>query len=535
MGEREQATAAHKDRGRKDARRVAVYARFSSPLQNPLSIEDQVQLCSERARAMRGVVVALYTDAAFTGTTLHGREGLLEMLEHAQARRFDTIIAEALDRLSRNQADMAGLYRELRYRDIELHTVEEGEIDAMHIGFKGVINESFVASLAAKTRRGQAAQIRKGRMMTIAYGYRPANRIEADGVTVARGLREIVHEEAETVRRIFRLYDKGKSPREIMLILNAEGVPGPKGKVWHAATIRGDRKLGLGILNNEIYRGKLIYGRLCYVRDPKTGKRRPRSVPRSQWLVQDAPDLRIVDQALWERVQRRRRAGGNRTGGRRVTRPFTGLVRCALCAGPMTTTDRNRYRCLKRRTEGACENKRGISMEELERRSADELLEWVTTERYWDVELEAGAAALERRRAGLGQAVAESRARIEHLREAMHTHDAQTAATHKRLLALERTCAVFELERNALPPAVTLAPSEYAARLETRLTALHRQANNVLQAEAVRRDAQLRLRKLIAVIVIAPDYAAGRYAVKLDIEVRREGLVALALECRSPD
>ena len=514
---------------------MAVYARFSSPLQKPLSIEDQVRLCSERARAMHGVMVALYTDAAFTGTTLHGREGLLEMLEHARARRFDTIIAEALDRLSRDQVDIAEMYREFRYRNIDLFTLEEGEINAMHVGFKGVMNESFVASLAAKTRRGQTARVRKGRMMTVAYGYRPANRVEADGVTVARGLREIVHEEAETVRRIFRLYDKGKSPREIMLILNAEGVPGPKGKVWHAATIRGDRKLGLGILNNEIYRGKLIYGRLRYARDPETGERRARVMPRSRWVVQEAPVLRIVDEALWERVQRRRRAGGNRTGGKRLTRPFTGLVRCALCAGPMTTTDRNRYRCLTRRTGGACANARGISMEELEHRSADELLEWVTTERCWEAALEAGAAALAQRRAALTRAVAESRACIEHLREAMQTHDAQTPAAHKRLLALEHTCAEFELERNALPPAAALAPSEYAARLGTRLTALHRQANSVFQAKAVRRGAQLRLRKLIEAIVIGPDYAAGRYAVELDVEPSQSGLMALALTAEPPD
>ena len=507
---------------------VAVYARFSDKVQNPRSIEDQVALCRERVRAMGDVPVAVYTDAARTGTTLHRREGLRELLEQARAGRFDAVIAEALDRLSRDQADMARIYRELRYRNVKLYTVEEGEIEAMHIGFKGVMNESFVASLSAKTRRGQTALIRKGRMMTIVYGYRPANRLMADGVTVERGLREIVPEEAQTVRRIYRLYDEGKSPRDIALILNAEGVPGPRGGRWSPATIRGTRCEGYGILNNELYRGKLVYGRRCNVRDPETGKRRCRAVPRSQWVVQEAPALRVVDEALWERVQRRR--GGAARGRRaapyhRTLRPFSGLVRCGLCGGAITPSDESRYRCVTRKRYGACANDRGVLPAELERQSAHALLEALETHPTgW---LRADAVALEAHRSSLARTLAKSRARIDRLLDAIETGAAPGAATQRRIVKLERAGQALAGELGGLPQPGTLEPDAAAARLKARVAALHREA--VAGTDEARRAALFQLRELIERIVIAPDPRGGRRAITVEVQTNETGLRALSL------
>ena len=507
---------------------VAVYARFSDRLQNPGSIEDQIALCRDWVRAMQGVVVAVYTDAARTGTTMHRREGLRELLEHARARRFDTIITEALDRLSRDQADMAGMYRDLRYHDIRLYTVEEGEIEPMHIGFKGVMNETFVVSLGNKIRRGQQGQIRKGRMAAVVYGYRSGNRLMADGVTVERGLREIAPEEAETVRRIFRLYDDGKSPRDIVLILNAEGVPGPRGGRWSPKTIRGTQCDGYGILNNDIYRGKLVYGRRRNVRDPETGKRRYRAVPRSQWLVQDVPALRIVDEALWKRVQRRR---GRAARGRRASpyhrtlRPFNGLVRCGLCGGTITPTDRNRYRCATRKRFGACANDRGVLDEELERRSADALLGALETHpTAW---LREHAAALEARRSSLARALAKNRARIDRLLDAIETGAMPAAATQRRIVKLERTGAALTGELDGLPRPGALEPAAAAARLKARVAELHREA--VAGTDAARRAALFQLRELIERIVIAPDPRGGPRAVTVEVQTNEAGLRALSL------
>ncbi|MFO1344698.1 MAG: recombinase family protein [Rhodocyclaceae bacterium] len=135
-----------------------------------------------------------------------------------------------------------------------------------------------------------------------AFGYDVVKRIEEDG-NYAKGERSINEQEAEIVRRIFEDYTKGISPKAIANALNKEGVRAPTGGTWGASTIYGNRERGTGILNNELYIGKLIWNRLRYVKDPDTGRRISRPNPDSAVIRQDVPELRIIDQALWDRVK----------------------------------------------------------------------------------------------------------------------------------------------------------------------------------------------------------------------------------------
>ncbi len=120
-----------------------------------------------------------------------------------------------------------------------------------------------------------------------------------------RGGRKINDGQATIVRRVFSDYAGGVSPRAITKALNDQGVPGPTGKPWGPTTLHGNRKRGTGILNNALYIGRMVWNRLTYVKDPATGKRVSRLNPESDWIIRDAPDLRIIDQALWESVKAR--------------------------------------------------------------------------------------------------------------------------------------------------------------------------------------------------------------------------------------
>ena len=68
--------------------------------------------------------------------------------------------------------------------------------------------------------------------------------------------------EAKVIREIFRRFAAGEGPRAIARALNERGVPGPRGRPWGDTTIRGQAKKGTGILNNELYRGRQVWGRL---------------------------------------------------------------------------------------------------------------------------------------------------------------------------------------------------------------------------------------------------------------------------------
>lgn len=105
----------------------------------------------------------------------------------------------------------------------------------------------------------------------------------------------------------------GVSPMKIASALNAEGINGPTGKGWGASTVHGNRERGTGILNNQLYEGVQVWNRLTYMKNPDTGKRVSRLNPEEDWVITQVPDLRIVDQVLWDAV--RARQGAMKTQG----------------------------------------------------------------------------------------------------------------------------------------------------------------------------------------------------------------------------
>ncbi|MEM7530529.1 MAG: recombinase family protein [Pseudomonadota bacterium] len=282
---------------------------------------------------------------------------------------------EALDRLSRDQEDIAAIYKRLSFAGIRIVTLSEGEISELHIGLKGTMNALFLKDLADKTRRGIRGRVEAGKSGGgNAYGYDVVRQIAADG-TPLRGNRRINEAEARIVHRIFEAYATGRSPRAIAHALNAEGVRGPSGKGWGPSTIHGNRQRGTGILNNELYVGRLVWNRLTYVKDPDTGKGISRLNPESAWVAQDVPELRLIDDALWEKVKDRQGAmraskhADNDPGYWDRRRPrylFSGLMRCGVCGGGVINFNKTRVGCATARNKGTCSNRTSIARAELE-------------------------------------------------------------------------------------------------------------------------------------------------------------------------
>ena len=141
--------------------RAAIYARYSSDQQREASIEDQVQVCKELIGRQGWTLVQVYQDRAATGATML-RAGYQALLQDARAAEFDVIVSEALDRLSRDQEDIAALYKRVSHAGVGIHTQAEGEINELHIGLKGTMNALFLKALAAKTRRGLRGRVEAG-------------------------------------------------------------------------------------------------------------------------------------------------------------------------------------------------------------------------------------------------------------------------------------------------------------------------------------------------------------------------------------
>lgn len=275
---------------------AVVYARFSTELQNEKSTEDQIELCRAYAARQDFDVIGTYEDKARSGASVFGRDGLMRLMDAARDRKFGVVIVEALDRLSRDMEDLAGIHKRLSFLSVEIHAVHDGTADAVLVGLRGLVGQLQREDGAKKVRRGMAGVIRDGRHAGgRAYGFRSApGRI---------GELEILKEEAEVVRRIFSAYADGRPPREIAGELNREGVAPPRGAKWNASTINGNAQRGNGLIFNELYAGRIVWNKVRMVKNPDTGKRISRPNPRDQWQTISTPQLRIVDDETWARVQ----------------------------------------------------------------------------------------------------------------------------------------------------------------------------------------------------------------------------------------
>lgn len=300
---------------------------------------------------------------------------MLALMSGARAGLFDLVVAEALDRISRDQEDIAAIYKRLNHAGFKLLTLAEGEISELHIGLKGTMNALFLKDLAQKTRRGQRGRVEAGKIPGgNSYGYRIVRKLRDDG-SVTTGEREIDEKQASIVRRIFAEYAAGAPPRRIAGRLNAESVPSPRGGQWNASTINGNRQRRNGILNNELYLGRITYNRQRFVKDPETGKRISRLNPEAEWIRAEVPHLRIVDEETWDAAQALKARYASLTGNKRQTkkRLLSGLVRCGTCGGAMTIVNRERYSCSARRERETCQSPVGIKAVELETRILDGL------------------------------------------------------------------------------------------------------------------------------------------------------------------
>ena len=391
--------------------RAVLYARYSTKKQREESSEDQFRVCREFAQRSGFMVVGQYDDPEVSGGTAD-RPRYQAMLAAARQGDFEVIVAEDLSRLWREQAEQWATIKELQDRNIHICTVSG--IDSRQPNFNviaavfGAANELGRTDQSYRGKRGGRGNAERGTATgSCPYGYHTT--IRPDGTKWLA----VDEAEAEVVRRIFRMYAEGMGGKQIAVALNEDRVPSPAKQwkrksrrtdgLWHPSAIVGDPKKFVGIINNETYAGRFIWNRTTWKRSARNSKKRWRIInPRSEWIERPAPDLRIVDDELWEAVQVRVRATQertskareraaeaiatgkprrNRTGGYasvKSARPgnpapylLSGLLKCGTCGSNFIMADGRKYGCATRINCGSamCSNSIRVS-----RTDAEELL-----------------------------------------------------------------------------------------------------------------------------------------------------------------
>jgi site-specific DNA recombinase len=389
--------------------RAAIYARYSTDLQNDRSIEDQVALCRAYAERNKFAVAEVYADRAKSGASAINRLNWQKLMRDAGARAFDIVISEDLDRISRDEADYHSARKRLAFFGIKIHSAHGGEISGIEGSMRAMMGALFLENLAHKIRRGLAGVVRSSRHAGgRSYGYRlrPGK----------PGEMQIADDEAGVIRRIFEEYVTGRTPREIAHGLNRDGVPSPRGGRWNASTINGSKTRCTGILQNELYAGRIVWNKSRNVRVPDTGKRVQRVNQSTEWQIQDVPHLAIVTRETFRAAAARKaaRSVGHPSHHRRPRRILSGLLKCSACGGSMAVAGRDksgrtRIRCSVSSESGTCPDPKTFYLDVVE----DAVLSGLRREMRHPAVLAEYAKAYAEERRRLAQRVTKDRAQIE--------------------------------------------------------------------------------------------------------------------------
>ena len=525
--------------------KVALYARYSSDSQRDASIADQLRVCRARAERQGWHIVEEYTDHAISGASLL-RPGIQAMIADAVSGRFQLVLAEAMDRLSRDQEDIAGLFKRMSYGDVKIVTLSEGEVTQLHVGLKGTMNALFLTDLADKTRRGMRGRVEQRKSGGgNSYGYTVVKQFDAHGEAV-RGDRTIDPEQAVVVRRIFHDYAAGKSAKRIAVELNRDKIPAPSGGDWGFSTINGNPKRGTGVLNNELYIGKLVWNRQRFIKDPATDKRQARLNPPEEWVTQEVPELRIVDDALWEAVKARqaglrlREEGARSSGAAQVNtrrRPrflLSGLTRCAVCGGGYAMISADLLGCSTARNKGTCENRTNIRRDALEVRVLDALRHHLMEPELFAEFCQEYTREMNRMRSAGRVAIESAETEVKKIDRDldrlvdMILRGGAAERLNAKMLVMEqrkRDLEAFLAEANEPPP---LLHPEMANFYRRQVHELH----ELLQhgPEAARLKAADMLRALISAIVLTP----SDNGLEVDVQGDLAGILAIASNAKSP-
>lgn len=327
-----------------------------------------------------------------------------------------------------------------------------------------------------------------------------------------RGLWEIEPNEAAVVRRIYEEFVAGETVVSIVHRLNTEGVVSPAGRGWHHMTLRGRPSHGDGILRNPIYAGRRIWNRSRRVADPQTGIRRRRLNAVEDVVHADASHLRIVDEAIWEKAQRRVEASAPQKDPENGRAMFwkrrapdyllSGKIVCGLCGGHVSALSNSYYRC-NAGQKRLCNNRSGIHREKLEAQVLEIVCERMMDPAVAEAFAETFTEEWNKLQSSKADALRRELATVE--RKLANLLDA--IAEGLRSPGLQEKLSSLEAERDRLAKTVaTTAPS--VIRLMPNLGAAYRrnlaQLRERLGGEKQNREALNIARQLIDRVVLHP-------------------------------
>ena len=304
-------------------RKVAGYARVSTDKDDQFtSYEAQIDYYTNYIKGRDDwEFVKVYTDEGISGTGIKKRIGFQNMIEDALAGKIDLIITKSVSRFARNTVDSLTTIRKLKENGVECYFEKE---NIWTFDGKGELLITIMSSLAQEESRSISENCTWGQRKRFADGKVTVPFKHFLGYDKGpHGELIINKDEAEIIKRIYRLFMQGMTYNGIAKLLTADGVKTPGGKdTWYTSTIK-------SILSNEKYRGD---GHLqkSFTVDYLTKKKKVNEGEIPQYYVEGDHEA-IIPPEIFDMVQREiaeRRKCHNYHSGIHL---FSSKIRCGEC------------------------------------------------------------------------------------------------------------------------------------------------------------------------------------------------------------
>ena len=306
-------------------RRVAAYARVSTDSEEQAtSYEAQVDYYTKLIHDRPDWEYSgLYSDEGISALNTKNRDGFKRMIADALAGKIDLIVTKSVSRFARNTVDSLSTVRKLKEHGTEVWFEKE---NIYTFDGKGELLITIMSYLAQEESRSISENVTWGhrkRMadgkVTLPYGRFLGYERGEDGMP------QIVEQEAEIVRSIFRMFINGKTYSAIAKWLIDHGIPTPGGKrIWQSATVR-------SILTNEKYKGEALLQK-GYTVDFLTKQRKVNEGEIPQYYVKNShPAIITPDEfdVVQVEIERRKKLGRPNS----CNSPFSTKIICGECGG----------------------------------------------------------------------------------------------------------------------------------------------------------------------------------------------------------
>ena len=268
--------------------RAAAYCRVSTDdEEQKTSYEAQIGYYTEKInKSPEWQMAGIFADEGISGTQAKKRPEFLKMIRLCRQRKIDIILTKSLSRFARNTVDSLKYIRELRELGIAVISEKEN-INTLTAESEMLI--TIMSCFAQAESESISKNVSWGVRQSFKNGNVPMQYARLLGYRKGKNdAPEIVPDEAEVVREIYRCYLDGMSMNLIAARLNAKGSPYRKAVIQR-------------ILTNEKYMGDALLQK-TYVTDCITKKTRKNNGELPMYLVKNHHEP-IISRADFNRVQ----------------------------------------------------------------------------------------------------------------------------------------------------------------------------------------------------------------------------------------